>query len=196
MSAYTPLEVIKLKAKAAARSQKSHLGAALQAISQENGFNNYHELKAVHARNPNEKRIMRAAFGVLKFEDVVELADIRDDLESLVEDAMNGETASTNASDFSVEDVEIDSEQTTYDPSKGKLELFGYMEYSGYQDQDRPFAGSIFYLDVKLTLVARGNGWSFDEMDGLTIMAVETDQDMDHASEMDDRYQMYLDEQK
>ena len=69
------------------------------------------------------------------------------------------------------------------------------LDYSGEQDQDRPYAGCEFYLDVEVTLVRRPGEWLFEE-GWVAVTKIETDQDRDREAELADMYADYLKDKK
>lgn len=183
MSRYTPLELIKRRAKSLHKDQGIPLNAAQQAIAHQFNFNNFHELQKVAGQHPvSDSRLLLAAFGVIDLQEVIWEDGLHVRLDQILEDQMNGEIAETNAWGFSFEDLDI--EHTSYDENIGRLTLTGSLTYSGYQDEDRVFHGSAFYLDVQLNLLRRDNKWIFDEENGVEILHCESD--LDRNREQDD----------
>jgi len=84
---------------------------------------------------------------------------------------------------------------SSYDETKGLLVLEVSFTYSGEQDQDRPYAGCEFYLDVEVTLVRRPGEWLFEE-GWVAVTKIETDQDRDREAELADMYADYLKDKK
>lgn len=194
MSSYCPLNFIKRQAKDLQKAQGIKLSAAQEALAIQFNFNSYHELQIVARQRPvTDSRVLSAAFGIADLQDLIWEDNLHVELDQLLEDAMNSETAATNASLFSFEDLVIDS--ASYDDEIGCLTLTGSLTYSGEQDDDRMFYGRAFYLDVRLSLLRRGNKWIFDEQNALEIESCESDLDRDHEHELDDLYKDYLDSQ-
>lgn len=191
MSKYSPLELIKREAKRLSKAQGTQLSSAQQQIALQYKFASFHELTKVACQKAiTDQRVLLAAFSVLDLKETIWEDGIPQDLEDLLDEQMNGAISETNATEFSAEDIEIES--ASYDEQNGKLTLQGSLTYSGYQDQDRPFSGSAFYLDVELELLRRDGKWVFDEESGLIITGSETDSDRDRQLELDDLYDEYL----
>ncbi|MFD2883248.1 hypothetical protein ACFS4T_11855 [Pseudomonas lini] len=104
--------------------------------------------------NPSDPRLMRRAVGVSNLEDVLYRDSIWAALGSLVEDAFSGAIADTNATGFTIENLEISS--ADYDETNGMLTLEVYFEYQGEQDLDRVWHGSEFYVDAQIQLIFFG----------------------------------------
>ncbi|WP_010487452.1 hypothetical protein [Pseudomonas sp. S9] len=190
MSKYSPLNLIKQNAKCLKIAEGITLSAAQESIAKAFRFNNFHELKKVAGQPITDLRILEAAFGVHELEQAIWEDDLPSELQDHLDEIMSSETADTNAGNFSFRGLDI--EEQNYDESNGKLTLTGSLVYSGEQDQDRPYHGSEFYLDVEINLCRRENKWVFDEEDGVKILNLETDRDRDHAQEQTDLYNDYL----
>ncbi|MFK3915207.1 hypothetical protein ACI2JI_24515 [Enterobacter cancerogenus] len=128
MSHYSCLKIISTKAKKMARASSvlTH-SQALEIIAKQSSFSNYHELTRVAKYAPLEPRLLMAAFGDSDFADVIHnYYDTYTDgpytvFEMAVEHELSGEIASTNANDFTVEDLTVT--ETHYDENKGILNL-------------------------------------------------------------------------
>lgn len=182
MSSYSFVELIKLSAKKYAKMQSITLSAAQNQIALNAGFVSYHDLVTVSKRNPVDRRLMIAALGVSSLADAIYENDVFSSFESELEDRMSGETAVTNAYDYTVEDLVVES--SSYDESSGILSLNISFSYSGDQDPDRVWHGSIFYLDVTVSLIRRDCKWLLAE-EGLIILSGESDQDRDYSDQQD-----------
>lgn len=191
MSNYAALELIKRQVRLLNRAQGIQLSAAQQQIALQFNFANFHELMKVASQTPmSDQRVLLAAFGVTDLKQAIWEDDLPKELDELLEDRLNGEIAETNAWGYSAEDIEIES--ASYDDTIGKLTLTGSLTYSGYQDEDRAYCGTAFYLDVELQLLRRDSQWVFDEESGLEILTCESDVDRDHELELHDLRQSYL----
>jgi hypothetical protein len=194
MSRYSYLNLIKRKAKAYGLAQGIPLSKALELVSRDAGFSNYHEMGVVATANPHEPRLMLHAVGLTTFDDVVFEDPIWEGLYSLVEDAMSGAIADTNAWDYSVENLEVTS--YVYNDSNGVATLELSFEFQGEQDEDRPWSGSNFFLDAELLLIFR-DSWSLAEDDPLTIKEVTCDRDIDHEDQLSyERAEYFAEQQK
>lgn len=181
MSKFSCLEILKSKAKLLAYEHGIKLSAAHAIVAQQAWFAHYHEMKTVAGRNPLEHRLMFAALGVSDLTDAIYEENIYYGLDNELYDQLSGEIASTNATEFTIEDLVIELAQ--YDSSSGVLKLVGSLTYQGEQLDDKPFSGTEFYLDVVIQLVRRDDEWTFDEEEGLTITHAVTDQELDWQSQ-------------
>jgi hypothetical protein len=181
MSKFSCLEILKDKAKQIARESGIKRSAALDIVAQQAGFAHYHEMQTVAGRAPLERRLMVAALGVSDLADAIYEDSIYYGLDDELSDQLSGEIASTNATEFTIEDLLIESSQ--YDSSTGVLRLVGSLTYQGEQLDDKPFSGTEFYLDVVVQLVRRNGEWRFDKEAGLTITSAVTDQELDWQSQ-------------
>lgn len=183
MSSYTAFELIKRQARSLQRAQGITLSAAQQQVARQFNFANFHELTTVAHQNPvTDGRVLLAAFGVTDLTHAIWEDDLPSELDEMLEDQLSGEIAETNAWGYSAEDIEI--ETASYDTAVGKLVLSGSLTYSGYQDEDRVYCGTAFYLDVEIHLLRREGKWIFDAESGLEIQTCESDIDRDYQQEM------------
>lgn len=188
MTQYSFINLIKRQAKAYQKSKCVSLAEAQEHIARDAGFAHYHEMVVVSKSNPNEPRLMRGAVGVDEFESVLYLDPIWYGLDHLVEDALNGPMAETNAMMFTVENMDVASAE--YDENSGLLKLDVYFEYQGEQDEDRPWCGNEFYIYGEIQLVYR-ESWEFSQDGPLVITKISSDWDLDHEAELD-----YLENQR
>lgn len=193
MTRYSYINLIKREAKAYGKSMGVGLALAQEHVARDASFAHYHEMVAVSKANPSDPRLIRRAVGVSNLEDVLYQDSIWAALDSLVEDAFSGAIADTNATGFSIENLEISS--ADYDDSSGVLTIDIYFEYQGEQDQDRVWHGSEFYVDAQIQLIFR-DGWDFVEEDPLNVTGCKTDQDLDHEAEQAYEYEQYLKSQR
>ena len=193
MNQYSYINLIKREAKAYGKSMGISLARAQEHVAREAGFAHYHEMVAVSKVSPSDPRLMRRAVGVSSLEDVLYRDPIWAALDSLVEDAFSGAIADTNATGFTIENLEVSS--ADYDEANGVLTLEVYFEYQGEQDLDRVWHGSEFYVDAQIQLIFR-NGWDFVEEDPLAVTGCKTDQDLDHEAQQADEYEQYQESQR
>jgi hypothetical protein len=189
MSKYSYFNLIKSQAKTLAQEQGLKLSIAQERLATSLKFKDFHELTTVALRNPGDARLLMAALGTADPADVIYGSPVYERFCSEIDDLLSGETADTNADDYTCEDIEVTS--SSYDEARGLLVQEVSLTYSGVQDQDRPYAGCEFYLDVEITLARRSGEWLFEE-DWLVITKIETDQDRDRQAELDDMYADYL----
>jgi len=193
MSQYSYINLIKREAKAYGKSHGIPLAKAQEHIARDSGFAHFHEMVAVSKSNPNDQRLMNRAVGLTDFNEILFEDPIWGALDFLVEDALSGPIAETNAGGFLVENLEVSS--ADYDESNGIATLEVYFEYQGEQDEDRVWHGAGFYIHGQIQLIFR-DGWSLVEDDALLITEFKTDQDLDHESELDHLYEEHLALQK
>jgi hypothetical protein len=189
MSKYSYFNLIKRRAQALAKSDGLSLSAAQEHISRLCGFDHFHELTQVAKTSPNDLRLMMGAVGVTNYNEILNEGEIWDELYFAVEDAMNGDVADTNASNYSVEDAEV--LDSAYDAATGVVNLSVSLQYNGDQDDDRPWAGNKFFIEAEVRLVYRGD-WGPAGDDFLVITHVETDRDRDRGAEIEDFYGDHL----
>ena len=189
MSNYSYFNLIKSQAKKLAQEQGLKLSVAQERLATSLKFKDFHELTTVALRHPGDIRLIAAALGSSDPSDVIYGNPVYERFCEEIDDLLSGETADTNAYDYTCEDFEVKS--SSYDETKGLLVLEVSLTYSGEQDQDRPYAGSEFYLDVEVTLARRSGEWLFEE-GWVAITKIQTDQDRDREAELDDMYADYL----
>ncbi|KTS77100.1 hypothetical protein NS274_12775 [Pseudomonas oryzihabitans] len=182
MSGFSPLEIFKSQAKQIARDQGLKLSDAQKMLAQEAGFEHYHELHVVAQRNPKDRRLMKAAFGVEDFRDAIYQDDVYSDLDLELERQLSGAIAETNAEAFTISDLIVRTKE--YTGATGVLNLTISLTYGGSQHPDRPYHGAAFHLEASIQLLRRKNTWRLAE-EGLIILNSESDMDRDHRSEQD-----------
>lgn len=193
MSKYSYFNLIKSQAKKLAQEQGLQLSVAQERLATSLKFKDFHELTTVAFRNPYDARLIRAALGSSDPADVIYGSPVHERFREEIDNLLSGEAADTNAYDYSCEDFEVTS--SSYDETKGLLVLEVSFTYSGEQDQDRPYTGCEFYLDVEVTLVRRPGEWLFEE-GWVAVTKIETDQDRDREAELADMYADYLKDKK
>ncbi len=189
MSKYSYINLIKSQAKKLAQEEGLQLSVAQERLATSLKFKDFHELTTVALRHPDDARLIMAALGTSDLGDVIYGSPVYERFCEEIEELLSGETADTNAYDYTCENIEVTS--SSYDEAKGLLVQEVSLTYSGVQDQDRPYAGCEFYLDVEVTLARRSGEWLFEE-DWVAITKIETDQDRDRQAELDDMYADYL----
>lgn len=182
MSGFSPLEIFKSQAKQIARDQGLKLSDAQKMLAQKAGFEHYHELYAVSQRNPKDRRLMMAAFGVEDFRDAIYQDDVYSDLDLELERQLSGAMAETNAEEFTISDLRVLTKE--YMGATGVLKLTVSLTYEGSQHPDRPYHGAAFHLQARIQLLRRKNTWRLAE-EGLFILNSESDMDRDNRSEQE-----------
>ena len=183
MSKYSYLNLIKMRAKTYAKANGLSLAKVHELAAKSVGFSDYHELSKVAAANPEEIRLQRLALSINNLSEALDKDDVLQELDSELEYVMSGAIADTNASMFTIGDIEVSS--ANWDRDAGFLKLIANLDYSGEQDTERPWCGTAFYLEAEIVLVYRPDQWSLHEDHGLTILSRESDRDRDHQDEMD-----------
>ena len=92
-----------------------------------------------------------------------------------LEDPLSGHVADTNASDFTIESLQVND--ADFDNKTGVLFIEILFDYSGDQDPDRMHHGSTFHVNATLMLARRDGQWSLSEPYGLEIHDIERDVD-------------------
>ncbi|EPM43181.1 hypothetical protein [Pseudomonas syringae] len=188
---YDSISLIKQQAKALGKAEGIPLSSAQELFAHREKFSSFHDLTTVASRNPNDPRLMRAAFGVDDLKDAIWEDDLPSELDDLLETHMSEATGGTNATNFQLQDLQIT--QVEYDENLGLLTLLGSFTYAGDQDPDRMYHGAAFFLQAKFFLIRRFDRWSFDEDHEFEIIAGESDVDRDREDQLDSEYQDYLD---
>lgn len=192
MSNYSYVNILKRRAKSLSRDRLICLAAAQEHVSQASGFANFHELKVIAKRKPDDPRLIKSALGVLVLSDAFYDDDVYSAFENEIDELLSDAVCETNATGFTVNGLSIT--ESIYDIEIGVLTLCVSFAYEGEQDQDRMYYGSAFYLDAKIRLVHRDDEWRIAE-EGVEILAGESDKDRDRKMELDDQYAQWLDEQ-
>lgn len=177
MSKYSCIEIIKTKAKQMVRSGAAGKHSqALEMIALESKFSNFHELSRVAEVTPPDPRLLKAAFGESNLSEAIYDSEAYAGFQMAVDDELSGHTATTNAYDFTVENLTIT--ETLYDEMKGILELEVWFEYTGEQSTDHAYSGSSFEVEGKVSLLWRNGSWSFMAEDfEITNVVAETEQE-------------------
>ncbi|WP_095064626.1 hypothetical protein [Pseudomonas sp. Irchel s3f19] len=187
---YDTISLIKQQAKALSKTQGVSLSSAQELFARKAKFSNFHDLTTVATRNPDDPRLVCAAFGVSDLKDAIWEDDLPSQLDDLLEDATSEARADMNASDFRVTSLKITS--ADYDPALGKLVLDGSFVYGGQQDLDRMYHGTAFHMNARFNLIRRFDSWSFDENTPYEIVDSITDSDLDREHELEYQYEQYL----
>ena len=183
MAKYSYLNLIKRQAKQLGCSSGIRLSAAQEQLAASSGFSDFHELTTVAKRNSADPRLITAALGMGRLSDLVEEENIRQALESELEDALSGAIAETNAYDFAIDDYEV--VEASYDASTGVVLLKVAFSYAGEQDPDRAYHGTTLYVDANVQLQRRGGLWELLEENGLEIIRCDRDVERDYWSEQE-----------
>ncbi|MDE9749665.1 hypothetical protein [Pseudomonas aeruginosa] len=181
MSAFSCFNILKSNSKSLARAQGIKLHEAQELIAKQAKFTDFHDLTTVARRDPMECRLMTAALGGVDLGDALYEEPAYAELHNSLEDMLAGLIADTNASDFTMENIEVSG--TRYDDSTGVLTLEVSFTYQGELDPDRAYTASEFYMDALFRLKRRDGQWSLAE-DGIEILSSESDQDLDWAEQM------------
>lgn len=185
MPNYAPLDLIKRQAKALKKTSGQTLAFCQEQIAVDFGFSDFHEVTTVAKRDPDDVRLIRAAFGVEELSEVIYLPPVYSALESEFDDVMSGPMAETNAYDFIVEDLEVTA--SVYDHATGVLTLDLSCQYIGAQDPDRPYSGTSFFLDAIIRLARRDNQWTpIEEDPWLEIISSERDDEREYRLHPED----------
>ncbi|SFP84930.1 hypothetical protein [Pseudomonas sp. NFPP28] len=180
MSDFSPLSIIKSQAKHHARQHDVKLSVAQETLARQAGFEEYHELTVVAQRNPNDPRLMVTAFGVRDYKEAIHSDDVFSELDQELEQMLSGAMAETNASEFGIGEIEVES--AAYNEATGVLTLGMSITYEGQQDPDRIYYGRAFFLQAVVELIRRDGKWSLGE-DGVSITSSESDADRDRRTE-------------
>lgn len=185
MPKFSCINIIKSKAKKLVQTQNIKHSEALELLAKGASFSNYHELLAVAQSTPMDARLVLAAFGEKDLNDAIFSDQPYVSFLTAVDEAFESEIASTNACDFTVENLCVDETETKYDEEKGILTLNVSFEYQGDQLPEKVYSGSGFYVDAIVRLIRRENEWQLEE-EGLDIIDIESDTDRDYYDEVED----------
>lgn len=160
MSKYSLLSIFQTNARRMSSASGVKLSLAQEKLAKSCGFNNLHELQAVAKKGNSDPRLIKCAFGDDDLKELIYETPFYEELGTSLEDQLSGEIASTNASEFTPEDIEPES--ATYDEKSGKLTISGSLSYSGEQDEDRAYSGHSFFVDFEFYLLYRSGRWQVD----------------------------------
>lgn len=182
---YSPHKIIKRRAKQQATAQGIPLAMALEQLAKQYGFAHNYELAKVAKKNPTDNRLLKAAFGVDTFDDVIYEEPLYTNFIMFIEEEMSGAIAETNAEGFEVEDLHVNRYQ--YDPQSGLLTLNLSFKYSGSQMPDKPWCGNEFdFLDSRLRLYWRDDQWDFDFVETFEVLESDNDRARDYRDQLAD----------
>lgn len=175
MPKYSYVNIIKSRCKDFARENQMPLNVVHEKAAKSVGFTSYHDLTQVSQSNSLDIRLMRLAFGVEKLEDAIYEGEILPELDIQLEDEMSGEMAETNATFFTMENIELAN--AAYDAGNGHLRLELNFDWQGEQDEERPWSGNEFNIDAVVTLVYRSKGWKLHEEHSLQVVSSKSNWD-------------------
>ncbi|HCI5975476.1 TPA: hypothetical protein NPN89_003749 [Klebsiella quasipneumoniae subsp. similipneumoniae] len=161
MSKYSCINIVKSKAKELARAKGIKHSDALELLAKEAKFSGYHELAKVAQHSPMESRLMAAALGCTDLKEVIYLDEPYSSFLEAVDDDMSGAIASTNAVDFTVEDLHVNEAQ--YDDNTGVLDVDLSFVYEGELLPDRAYTEREFSINAVVQLIIRDGQWSLVE---------------------------------
>lgn len=161
MSKFSCINIIKSRAKELARADGTKHADALEFLAKEAKFSSYHEMGTVAQHSPFEPRLMAAAFGCTDLKEVIYLDEPYSSFLEAVDDDMSNAIASTNAVDFSVEDLRVNKAQ--YDENTGVLDLDVSFVYEGELLPDRAYTENKFFLNAVVRLIRRYGQWHLVE---------------------------------
>ena len=120
MSTFSALNVFKSLSKSIAQQHGRQLSETREQQSLAAGFSSYHELQSVGQRYPDDARLLRAAFGVEKFADVVFLPEVSKELAEQITQRAHLDDLAPKAPDirFVMDNLLVESR---YDAEKGVL---------------------------------------------------------------------------
>lgn len=120
MSTFSALNVFKSLSKSIAQQHGRQLSETREQQSLAAGFSSYHELQSVGQRYPDDARLLRAAFGVEKFTDVVFLPEVSKELAEQITQRAHLDDLAPKAPDirFVMDNLLVESR---YDAEKGVL---------------------------------------------------------------------------
>jgi len=120
MSTFSALTVFKSLSKSIAQQHGRQLSETREQQSLAAGFSSYHELQSVGQRYPDDARLLRAAFGVEKFADVVFLPEVSKELAEQITQRAHLDDLAPKAPDirFVMDNLLVESR---YDAEKGVL---------------------------------------------------------------------------
>jgi len=120
MSTFSALNVFKSRSKAIAQERGRKLSKTREQQSLAAGFSSYHELQSVGQRCADDTRLLRAAFGVEKFADVILLPKISRELAEQIIQRAHLDDLAPKASKirFVMDNLLVESR---YDAEKGVL---------------------------------------------------------------------------
>ena len=177
MTNFSIIYLFKRRAKKLAKAQQFPLSESLNLLSQEAGFQHWHEAQAVAKKTPQDPRLVAIAFGTNDLSETVFDSSVYPALEELLEEEMSGAIAETNAEAFSIDDMQVN--KTDYDESTGILALSADIQYAGDQIPDKVYSGTSFHLEVIIRLFWDQTRWVLAEYDALEMISGISDQELD-----------------
>jgi hypothetical protein len=184
MNKYSYLNLIKRNAKAYRSQHGIQLAVAQETLSREAGFANFHELTTVATRHPQDPRLMLAAIGTNELIEIIFETNVYDALSEEVEDLLGGAIAETNATDFTIENLDVD--EASYDDATGAVSIRISFEYQGEQLPDRVYHGTTLHVRAMVSVRRVGSEWQLADGDSVVITEEARDLDLFDEDPLED----------
>lgn len=173
MPKYTYLDLFKRRAKLLSKAENLQLAFAQEQLAKECGFTDFHELQTVSKRSPNDPRLVKAGLGVAEPGDILFEQRVYSAIEEEIEEALCSEIAETNASNFTLEDLEILESGYSQRSGVGTVRFSG--NYVGEQDPDRVHHDHSFPVHAEVRARKSNDQWILADYRGFELLGVCAD---------------------
>lgn len=186
MPSYTYFDLFKRRAKVFAQTADLQLAAAQERLAKECGFSDFHEVRTVSKRSPEDPRLVRAGLGVDETGDIIFELKLHSAVEEEIEEALAGEIAETNASDFILENLEVLESNYCQHSGVGTIRFTG--KYTGEQDPDRVYHDHSFPIHAEIRARKSNDQWVLTNDRGFELkgICVECEMVIDRKTVSDD----------
>jgi hypothetical protein len=194
MPNHTYLDLFKRRAKLFSQTENLKLSVAQEQLARECGFTDFHELQTVSKRSPGDPRLAKAGLGVAEPGDILYEPKVYSAVEEEIEEALSSEIAETNASNFTLEDLEVLESDYCQRSGVGTVRFSG--NYIGEQDPDRVYHDHSFPIHAKVRARKSKDQWVISdyrsfEMQGICAdceMVIDVNTVLDDSGEPTSRY--------
>jgi len=170
MTRYTYLDLFKRRAKLLSQFETLKLSVAQKQLARSCGFTNFHELQTVSKRSPADPRLAKAGLGVAETEDILYEQGVYSAVEEEIEEALSGQIAETNASNFTIENLEILASNYCQRSGVSTIRFCG--EYTGEQDPDRVYHGHSFPVHAEIRARKSNDKWVLCDDEGFEMQGI------------------------
>ncbi|WP_152207918.1 hypothetical protein [Marinobacter changyiensis] len=173
MPNYTYLDLFKRRAKLFSQTKNLKLSVAQEQLARESGFTDFHELQTVSKRSPGDPRLAKAGLGVTEPGDILYEQKVYAAVEQEIEEALAGEIAETNASNFTLENLEVLESNYCQRSGVGTVRFSG--DYIGEQDSDRIYHDHSFPVHAEIRARKSNDQWALSDDEGFEIQGICVD---------------------
>jgi hypothetical protein len=170
MPKFTYLDLFKRRAKLFSQFENLTLSVAQEQLARSCGFTDFHELQTVSKRFPTDPRMAKAELGIADPGDILYEQKVYSAVEEEIEEAFSGEIAETNASNFTIENLEILESNYCQHSGMGTIRFCG--DYTGEQDPNRVYHDHSFPVHAEIRARKSNDKWVLSDDEGFEMQGI------------------------